>query len=144
MPIYEYRCVECGEVFSHLFLRPTDAVGQAPCSACGSEQTQRLISSFAIGGRADPGPGRAAWPTTWNDTNGADPETLRYWRHRIEREARLEEKYPELRDRGHPQEATPGAGGDEATPAVAEHSHSHDEHHHHHHHPVEPGSTEHS
>ncbi len=143
MPIYEYRCLECGEVFSHLFLQPTGAVGQAQCSACGSEQTQRLISSFAIGGRADPGPGRAAWPTTWNDTNGADPETLRYWRHRIEREARLEEKYPELRDRGQPQGTPPGAGGDEATPGVAEHSHSHAEHHHHHH-PVEPGSTEHS
>jgi putative FmdB family regulatory protein len=143
MPIYEYRCLECGMVFSHLFLRPTDAVGQAQCFSCGSEQTQRLISSFAIGGRADPGPGRAAWPTTWNDTNGADPETLRYWRHRIEREAQLEEKYPELRDREHPQGASLQAGVASSPPAVAEHSHSHDEHHHHHH-PVEPGSSEHS
>src|SRR3982074_2311811 len=98
MPIYEYRCMECGEIFSLLFLRSTDATEQCFCSACGSQQTQRLFSSFAIGGRADPGPGRAAWPTSWNDTNGGDPETLRYWRRRIERESRLEEKYPELRD----------------------------------------------
>jgi len=142
MPIYEYRCLECGEVFSLYLFSFTGAGEQEVCSACGSEQIQRLVSSFAIGGRADPGPGRAAWPTTWNDTNAADPETLRYWRHRIEREARLEEKYPELRYRGHPQESPAGAGGDEDTPA-SEHSHSHDEHHHHHH-PVEPGSTEHS
>lgn len=134
VPIYEYRCLECGEVFSHLFLRSTNAVGQTQCSACGSEQTRRLISSFAIGGRADPGPGRAAWPATWNDTNGADPEALRYWRHRIEREARLEERYPELRDR------SVQAGGDEAAAVVAEHSHSHGEHHHHHH--IEPSSTD--
>jgi putative FmdB family regulatory protein len=139
MPIYEYRCLECGEVFSHLFLRSTDAVGQAQCSACGGDQTRRLMSSFAIGGRADPGPGRAAWPTSWSDTNGGDPETLRYWRNRIEREARLEEKYPELRDR-----SLQAGGGEEAIARTTEHSHSHGEHHHHHH--VEPASesTEHS
>jgi putative FmdB family regulatory protein len=134
VPIYEYRCLECGEVFSHLFLHPRTAVGQTQCSACGSQQTQRLISSFAIGGRADPGPGRAAWPIAWNDTNGGDPETLRYWRHRIEREARLEEKYPELRDRSRQSDE-----GETASEAAA-HSHSHSEHHHHHH-PDEPAST---
>ncbi len=137
MPIYEYRCLECGEVFSHLFLRSTAAAGQTQCSACGSEQTQRLISSFAIGGRADPGPGRAAWPTAWNDTNGGDPETLRYWRKRIEREARLEEKYPDLRDR------SLQAGGGETAPEAAGHDHNHSHNHgeHHHHHPVEPGNS---
>ncbi len=133
MPIYEYRCLQCGEIFSHLFLRSIDTVGQMQCSACGSEQTRRLISSFAIGGKADPGPGRAAWPTSWDDTNGADRDTLRYWRHRIEREAQLEEKYPELRD--------PSLQADrgETTPAAVEHSHGHGDHHHH---PVEPASTE--
>ena len=137
MPIYEYRCLECGEVFSLLLQRYAGASGQQHCSACGSEQTQRLISSFAIGGRADPGPGRAAWPTSWDDTNGADPETLRYWRKRIEREAKLEEKYPELRD------PSLRDSSSEAIPAVAEHNHG--EHHHHHPHShVEPSSTEHS
>jgi putative FmdB family regulatory protein len=139
MPIYEYRCLECGGVFSLLLQRHAGASGQQHCSACGSEQTQRLISSFAIGGRADPGPGRAAWPTSWDDTNGADPETLSYWRKRIEREAKLEEKYPELRD------PSRSDSNSEATPAVVEHDHG--EHHHHHHHPhshVEPSSTEHS
>ena len=136
MPIYEFRCLECDEVFSRLFLLSTDAGASVPCSACGSDQTQRLISSFAIGGRVDPGPGRAAWPTAWNDTNGGDPETLRYWRNRIEREARLEEKYPELRDR------SLQSGGSEPAPETADHSHSHShgEHHHHHHH-VEPASA---
>src|SRR5439155_25194804 len=125
MPIYEYRCLECGEVFSHLFLHSTDAAGQTQCSACGSDQTRRLISSFAIGGKADPGPGRAAWPTSWGDTNGGDPETLRYWRKRIEREARLEEKYPELRDPS----LLNGSGTGTLEPS--EHSHSHEGHHHH-------------
>lgn len=140
MPIYEYRCLDCGEVFSHLALTFTDASEQKSCSVCGSRSTRRLMSSFSVGGRVDPGPGRAAWPTSWDDTNGGDPETLRYWRKRIEREARLEEKYPELRDR------SLQTGGGEATPTTTEHSHSQGQHHHHHHHPVEPasGSAEHS
>src|SRR5438132_1323715 len=144
MPIYEYRCLDCGEVFSQLVLTSTNASGQRPCPAppcqvCGSEQTRRLMSSFAVGGRVNPGPGRAAWPTSWNDTNGGDPETLRYWRKRIEREARLEEKYPELRDPS----LLNGSGTGTLEPS--EHSHSHEGHHHHdgehHHHqaPVEGG-----
>lgn len=135
MPIYEYRCRECGEVFSLLHLRPADANEGERCAACGSEQTQRLLSSFAIGGRVDPGPGPSAWPRSWNDTNAADPETLRYWRRRIEREVRLEEKYPELRERWRKQASEATAAGED----------SHSEHHHHHHHShTEPGSTGHA
>src|SRR5436305_13897012 len=135
MPIYEYRCLECGEFSSHLFLHSTDAAGQTQCSACGSDQTRRLISSFAIGGKADPGPGRAAWPTSWGDTNGGDPETLRYWRKRIEREARLEERYPELRD------PSLKSGKGEATSTVTEHSHQGHHHHHDHHSHAEPNAS---
>lgn len=129
MPIYEYRCLDCGEVFSQLMLRSGDANGQQSCSACGSGETRRLMSSFAVGGKADPGPGRAAWPTSWNDTNGGDPDTLRYWRKRIEREARLEEKYPELRD-----PSLKSGKGETQEVAPTEHSH-HDHGYHHHDHP---------
>ena len=128
MPIYEYRCLDCGEVFSQLILRLVDANGQQSCSACGSGETQRLMSSFAVGGKADPGPGRAAWPTSWNDTNGGDPDTLRYWRKRIEREARLEEKYPELRD-----PSLKAGTGEAQEAAPTEHNHHEHAHHHHHH-----------
>ncbi len=135
MPIYEYRCQDCGEVFSHLVLTSTGASEQIPCSNCGSSQTRRLMSSFAVGGRADPGPGRAAWPTSWGDTNGGDPETLHYWRKRIEQEARLEEKYPELRD------PSLKSGKEETTPTVPEHSHHGHHHHHDHHSHAEPNTS---
>lgn len=129
MPIYEYRCLDCGEVFSQLMLRSVDANGQQSCSACGSGETRRLISSFAVGGKADPGPGRAAWPTSWGDTNGGDPDTLRYWRKRIEREAKLEEKYPELRD---PSLKTGKGETPEIAPTPSEHGHHHHDHPHSH------------
>ncbi|HVB24583.1 MAG TPA: zinc ribbon domain-containing protein [Ktedonobacteraceae bacterium] len=131
MPIYEYRCLDCGEVFSQLILRSVDANGQQSCSACGSGETRRLMSSFAVGNKVDPGPGRTAWPTSWNDTNGGDPDTLRYWRKRIEREARLEEKYPELRD---PSLKSGKGETQEAASATAEHSHHGHDHDHPHSH----------
>jgi putative FmdB family regulatory protein len=131
MPVYEYRCLDCGEVFSQLLLKSADAAGPHCCSTCGSEQTRRVMSSFAVGNRVDPGPGRAAWPTSWDDTNGGDPDTLRYWRKRIEREARLEEKYPELRD---PSLKTGRGETQEAAPTTSEHGHHH-HHHHQHDHP---------
>lgn len=42
MPIYEYKCAGCAEVFEVLVLRPTDQ-SQA-CPNCGFEQTEKLLS----------------------------------------------------------------------------------------------------
>lgn len=50
MPVYEYRCDDCGERFERLFL----TIGQEPddlaCPTCGSRELQRLISVVAVHG----------------------------------------------------------------------------------------------
>ena len=46
MPIYEFRCDDCGRVTSH-FSRKADASLAASCEHCGSARTRRLVSSFA-------------------------------------------------------------------------------------------------
>jgi putative FmdB family regulatory protein len=43
MPIYDYRCRECGKV-SEIFLRSLHSEA-IRCPACGSENLERLISS---------------------------------------------------------------------------------------------------
>lgn len=43
MPIYEYRCDDCGEPSSHFF-RSVSAVGDAQCPSCGSGRLARLVS----------------------------------------------------------------------------------------------------
>ena len=46
MPIYEYRCADCGAKFGKL--RPmSQADSPATCSQCGSERTSRAISLFS-------------------------------------------------------------------------------------------------
>lgn len=47
MPIYEYKCLDCGEV-SEIFLRSPDCES-VRCPNCGSKNLERLLSaSYAI------------------------------------------------------------------------------------------------
>lgn len=46
MPIYEYCCEVCGRLTSQLVRQRTSATPPA-CRACGSTQTQRVMSRFA-------------------------------------------------------------------------------------------------
>jgi putative FmdB family regulatory protein len=50
MPLYEYQCAECETVFETI--RPiVKADAPIACSNCGSRQTSRMLSVFAmIGG----------------------------------------------------------------------------------------------
>ncbi len=45
MPIYEFKCEACGDVFEVLCRERDDA--KAVCPACGSEDCRRLISRVA-------------------------------------------------------------------------------------------------
>ncbi len=47
MPIYEYRCGNCGCHFSQLVLKPSGEVSLS-CPQCGSRSVSRLFSTFAV------------------------------------------------------------------------------------------------
>jgi len=48
MPLYEYRCKDCGEVFDKL--RPVSkADDEILCPRCQSKKTERQLSTFATG-----------------------------------------------------------------------------------------------
>ena len=49
MPLYEYRCAECGAKFEKL-VRLSEADGTMSCPSCGSVQTRRLVSAFGWSG----------------------------------------------------------------------------------------------
>lgn len=51
MPIYEYRCQQCRAITA-LFVRAIGAGGDTAtpaCDQCGSADTQRMMSAFAMG-----------------------------------------------------------------------------------------------
>ena len=53
MPIYEFECEGCGTRFEEL----VGAAAAAPCPACGSERTRRLLSPVSPPGRQPRGAG---------------------------------------------------------------------------------------
>lgn len=54
MPIYEYACEQCGEIFDQLWLtvraaEEATATGKQPvCPACGENDTRRVVSQVAV------------------------------------------------------------------------------------------------
>ncbi len=44
MPIFEFRCLECGKLFEKLFLNPNEKIEQIECPACKSSSFERVIS----------------------------------------------------------------------------------------------------
>ncbi|TKJ31780.1 MAG: FmdB family transcriptional regulator [Chloroflexi bacterium B3_Chlor] len=49
MPIYEYRCHDCGEKFEKLVRTSSDRT-ELSCPNCGSKQAEKLMSLFGTSG----------------------------------------------------------------------------------------------
>jgi putative FmdB family regulatory protein len=67
MPIFEYRCQECGSRFEKLIRRDADAESLV-CPSCGEKNLSKELSTFAAHahgapGAAQPGPCGQMCPT---------------------------------------------------------------------------------
>ena len=49
MPMYEYACKSCGQPFEKL-VRSMNSTEAIACPTCGSAQTERTLSVFAVAG----------------------------------------------------------------------------------------------
>jgi putative FmdB family regulatory protein len=54
MPIHEYSCDDCQEVFEQLIWRASEEEDLS-CPKCGHKKVKRLISRSSIGGSGRPG-----------------------------------------------------------------------------------------
>ncbi|MBW1702073.1 MAG: zinc ribbon domain-containing protein [Deltaproteobacteria bacterium] len=46
MPIYEFKCKNCGNIFEYLCLKSSDK-DNASCPSCGRKETDVLLSAFS-------------------------------------------------------------------------------------------------
>jgi len=59
MPLYEYRCQNCGHEFEKM-VRFSEAAKNPVCPKCSGEQTTKKISVFASYGASNASAGAAA------------------------------------------------------------------------------------
>jgi putative FmdB family regulatory protein len=59
MPIYEFRCEACQQVFEHLALGRDEQI-ETRCPSCGSEDLSRVMSSCASVMGDSPGAGASS------------------------------------------------------------------------------------
>ena len=62
MPIYVYRCRECGQEFEKLFLSISSAERGVNCPSCQSEEVEQRPALFGVGGGG--GGGSCAVPSS--------------------------------------------------------------------------------
>ncbi len=62
MPMYEYRCTECGLLYEQL-RRMSEADKQLVCPRCASQQVERRVSACAVGASSSGGKGGGCIPT---------------------------------------------------------------------------------
>ena len=59
MPIYEYRCLDCGTVFEKIVSLHTSSMN---CQNCQSERVEKLFSAFAVQAHGSPSFDSASGP----------------------------------------------------------------------------------
>ena len=100
MPIYEYRCSDCGGYLSLLvrgFTGPTDL----RCPRCQSDRMRKLVSRFAVLHSEDDRLERLADPSALGDVDENDPRSVARWARRMGQEVGedLGDEFHEMVDR---------------------------------------------
>jgi len=49
MPIYEFRCLQCGKVFELLKMKKEDESLKMKCPKCSSPDVERVLSTINVG-----------------------------------------------------------------------------------------------
>jgi putative FmdB family regulatory protein len=49
MPIYEFRCLQCGKVFELLKMKKEDESMEMKCPKCSSPEVERVLSTINVG-----------------------------------------------------------------------------------------------
>src|SRR5690348_10586231 len=82
MPIYEYRCEECGRVQSVLMRSYTDPT-DLHCPRCQGTKLRKLISRFAVLHSDEDRLERLADPSALGDLDENDPRSVGRWARRM-------------------------------------------------------------
>jgi putative FmdB family regulatory protein len=85
MPIYEYRCEECGRISEFLFIK-TNEVFVPQCKRCKSKKMSRILSKVRVIRSEESRMESLADPSKWGDLDERDPKSMAKWMKRMGKE----------------------------------------------------------
>jgi len=75
MPIYEYRCKDCGKVSEFLLIK-TDETFVPRCKKCKSKKMTRVLSKVRVIRSEESRMESLADPSKWGDLDEKDPKSM--------------------------------------------------------------------
>lgn len=111
MPIYEYRCRQCGKKSTHITL--SVKAGLEPvCRKCGSRDVVKLVSRVSISRSEESRMESLADPSKLGDVDENDPKSLARWMKRMGKEMgdEMGDDFDESIDEAMEQAEGPGEG----------------------------------
>jgi len=85
MPIYEYRCEDCGKVSEFLLTR-TDETFNPQCKRCKSKKMSRVLSRVRVVRSEESRMESLADPSKWGGLDERDPKSMAKWAKRMGKE----------------------------------------------------------
>ena len=75
MPIYEYRCEDCGKISEFLLIK-TDEIFVPRCKKCKSKKMSRVLSRVKVVRSEESRMESLADPSKWGDLDEKDPKSM--------------------------------------------------------------------
>ncbi|NWG01327.1 MAG: zinc ribbon domain-containing protein [Syntrophaceae bacterium] len=85
MPIYEYRCEDCGKISEFLFVK-TDETAIPQCKRCKSKKMRRILSRVRVIRSEESRMESLADPSKWSGLDEKDPKSMARWMKRMGKE----------------------------------------------------------
>jgi putative FmdB family regulatory protein len=85
MPIYEYRCEDCGKISEFLLIK-TDENFIPQCKRCKSKKMSRVLSKVRVIRSEESRMESLADPSKWGDLDERDPKSKAKWMKRMGKE----------------------------------------------------------
>lgn len=85
MPIYEYRCEDCGRVSEFLLIR-TDETFTPQCKRCKSKRMSRILSKVRVIRSEESRLESLTDPTKWGGLDEKDPKRMAKWMKQMGKE----------------------------------------------------------
>ena len=85
MPIYEYRCEDCGKISEFLIIKTDDKV-TPQCNRCKGKKMSRVLSRVRVVRSEESRMESLADPAKWGDLDEKDPKSVAKMMKRIGKE----------------------------------------------------------